>query len=98
MKASDYQEGEFVKLAQLKRYHMLENPYAFIKEHGECIGITDLPKDLFSEEFCFPSVNEENIWTRSAAVESLLQQHGIDISITSTFLRTTKSPQHHSKH
>jgi len=60
---------------------MLQNPYAFIKEHGECIGVADLPKDLFSKEFCFPSVNEENIWKKSAAVESILQQHGIDISI-----------------
>ena len=79
---SDYQNGEILSKKTLKQYGVLDLPYKFIKTYGpKMIGVGDLPKALFSKEYLCPAVNSENIGEKIQAAESMLQEHGIDISI-----------------
>ena len=78
---SRFQNGEFLTKLELKRCGVLDKPYNFIKRYGTVIGLTaDLPKAIFSREYCFPSVNEGNVWEKINSIEGILQEHGVDIS------------------
>ena len=69
----------------------MHQPYSFIKTYGNVvIGVADLPKAIFSKEYCYPSVNDENIWEKIQAVEGILQNYGIDISMNLYMLLENK--------
>ena len=76
-----FKNGETVLKSDLKKNWSLYRPYWFLKKYGPQVGITDLPDELFSREYCYPMVNEDNVWDKLQCVESILQEHGIDITI-----------------
>ena len=79
---SDFQNGQIVTKQLLKRLNILECPYAFIKKYGfETIGVSDLPKSMFGKDYVFPNVNSQNISEKIQAIEGILQEYGIDISL-----------------
>ena len=45
------------------------------------MGISDLPDELFLREYCYPMVNENNVWEKLQSAESILQEHGIDVTM-----------------
>ena len=58
--------------------------------YGHLVGIEKLPDSLFSKEFCYPCLNYENIWGKTAAAESLIQEHGLDISFNIYIMASDK--------
>ena len=76
-----FKNGENVLKSDLKKNWALFRPYWYLKKYGPQVGIRDLPDDLFSREYCYPMVNEENVWDKIQCAESILQEHGIDITI-----------------
>ena len=86
-----FKNGEVVTRQELKGCGALEFPYKFIQTYGiYTIGVNDLPKDLFSKEYCSPAVTESNIWEKIQAVKSMLQDYKIDISINLYVLSENK--------
>ena len=86
-----FENGEVVIRKELKGCGALEFPYKFIQTYGlHAIGVNDLPKGLFSKEYCCPAVTKSNIWEKIQAVESMFQDHEIDISINLYVLSENK--------
>ena len=81
MNLSRFQDGEFVTKKELKNCGALDAPYTFIKRYGHVIGISELPKAIFSKEYCYPSVHEENVWEKIGSIEGILQEYEVDLSM-----------------
>ena len=78
---SRFEDGQSVTIKELENADIIDRPYNYISNNLEAVlGLVELPAKLFSKEFCFPSVNENNIWEKVECVENILQSHGVDIS------------------